>query len=69
MALIILTLQDLPDGTVDVKLNLEPPVAPDGTDKLTMAQQLATVALNAIHNTMREEAPRIQVAGADEMPH
>ena len=68
--MIILTLQDLPDGTVDVKMNLEPPVPSEDPSQLTMAQKLAANALNAIHSTIQEApARRLVLVGADEMPH
>lgn len=71
MALVILTFQDQPDGTVDIKMNLEPPVPPDEVVKQSIAQQLAGVALNAVHNTMTDiaEPNRLIVVGADGMEH
>lgn len=68
MPLIIISIQDTPDGNVDVRLNHEPPVPPE-QESFTQAQQLGAIALNAIHRTIRSEGPKIQLVDADGMPH
>jgi hypothetical protein len=71
MALILITIQDLPDGSVDVRLNAEPVTLPDQT-AFSAAQQLATSALNAIHTAIveeKKEESRIIVVDADGLPN
>jgi hypothetical protein len=70
MAMILITVQDLADGNVEVKMHAEPPVYSD-QDSFTDAQRMAAVALNAIHGPIQENEPKgsaIVVAGTDEKP-
>lgn len=55
MALIILTIQDDPEGNVTVNMQIEPAVAP-GATRFTNAQRMGAVALNAINSTLEREA-------------
>lgn len=55
MALIILTIQDDPEGNVTVNMQIEPAV-PQGTTEFTNAQRMAAVALNAVNSTLEQEA-------------
>ena len=71
MALVFITLQDMPDGQLNVSLNSEPPVLPTQT-QFSPAQDLGAAALNAIHAQLQkviDDSPRIVLAGADELPH
>lgn len=71
MALVLITIQDLPDGSVDVRLNAEPTVPPEQTT-FSAAQQLSAKALNAIHTAILEEQKaesRIIVVDADGLSH
>ena len=69
--MIIITVQDLADGNVEVKMNAEPPVYSD-QPTFTDAQRMGAVALNAIHGAIQDIGPKsksdIVIAGADEMP-
>jgi hypothetical protein len=71
MAMIVLILQDAPDG-VDVKLHHDPIVPPDQKD-FTQAQSLGAIALNAIHNaSIQEQQPeprRIFLVDEDGLPN
>jgi len=69
MAMVIITIQDMPDGTVDVRMNSEPIVQP-GQTEFTQAQRMGAVSLNAIKGALDEESerPRLVLVGADEMP-
>lgn len=68
MALVVITVQDKPDGSVAVNLETEPPVV-FGQAKFSPAQSLGAAALNAIHAQLPKPAPQIVLAGADELPH
>ena len=69
MAMILITVQDLADGNVEVKMHAEPPVYSD-QDSFTDAQRMAAVALNAIHGAIQDIGPKsksdIVIAGTDE---
>lgn len=67
MAMVIITVQDMPDGNVDVRMNSEPIVTP-GQTEFTDAQRMGAVALNAIHGALQESQPTLQIFGADELP-
>lgn len=69
MSMVIITIQDMPDGTVDVRMNSEPIVQP-GQMEFTQAQRMGAVSLNAIKGALDEESerPRLVLVGADEMP-
>lgn len=67
MSLVVITLQDMMDGTVSVRLNTEPHVAP-GTTDFTPAERMGAVALNAVQGALEEIKPRLLVVGADGFP-
>jgi len=80
MALVIITIQDQPNGSVSVVLTDEPKVKPDQTE-FSPAQHIATAALNAIHHQLNEvgkntidlsaapstKEPKLIVVGQDEI--
>ena len=66
MAMILITVQDMADGNVEVKMQAEPPVFSD-QDSFTDAQKMGAVALNAIHGALQDIGPKIVIAGADEL--
>lgn len=68
MAMILITIQDLPKGDIDVRMHSEPPVLPSQTE-FTDAQRMGAVALNAIRGALEEQPPKLLIAGADELPH
>lgn len=68
MSLVVITLQDMMDGTVSVRLNTEPHVPPGQTD-FTPAERMGAVALNAVQGALEELKPRLLVVGADGIPH
>lgn len=68
MALLIISVQDLPDGTVSVRLTNEPAVNP-GQTTFTPAERMGAVALNAIHSALAQEEKKLVLVGADGMPH
>lgn len=57
MALIVITIRDMDDGSCSVQLQDEPRVV-DGQTEFTAAQHVATAALNAIHVQLNDK-PRI----------
>lgn len=63
MALIVLIIRDMPDGSCAVQLQDEPHVV-EGQTEFTAAQHVATAALNAIHQQLNEQ-PRIIDAEGD----
>ena len=62
MAIIIITVQDTPEGSVDVRMNSEPHVAP-GQTEFTQAQRMGAVALNAIQGALEESSPIVMTGG------
>lgn len=68
MALVIITIQDTPDNSVDIRLNSEP-IVEHGQGTFTIAQRLGGIALNAITDKLNEPVQHIIIAGADELPH
>ena len=68
MALLMITVQDMPDGTVSVRLSNEPHVTP-GQTTFTPAERMGAVALNAIHGALDQEGSKLILVGADGMPH
>lgn len=76
MALVIIHVQDKPDGSVDVHLSGEPhtsAMADMSPLDFTPAQRLGATALNAIFAQLQDGAapppgPKLVVVGADEMP-
>lgn len=68
MALVVIHVQDMPDGSIDVNLKTEPRiVGPKAT--FTTAEKLGAVALNAIHTKLQDIGPKIVIAGADQLPN
>lgn len=59
MALVMLVIQDRPDGTVQVQAFSEPTLAE--TQEPTKAQAALIVALNAVTASARESAPLILI--------
>ena len=61
MALVVITIQDKADGSIDVNLNNEPRIPQDGAmvRQWSQAEKLGAVALNAIHAQLQEEQPHI----------
>lgn len=68
MALLIISVQDLPDGTVSVRLTNEPTVKP-GQTTFTPAERMGAVALNAIHGALDQEESKIVLVDATGVPH
>lgn len=68
MALLIISVQDLPDGTVSVRLTNEPTVNP-GQTTFTPAERMGAVALNAIHGALDQEESKIVLVDATGVPH
>jgi hypothetical protein len=68
MALIVIQVQDMPDGSVGVNLITEPRIVGPKA-KFTEAEKLGAVALHAIHSELENIGPKLVVAGTDEMPH
>lgn len=56
MALIIITVQDTPQGSVDVRMIADPHIQ-HGQEEFTTAQKMGAVALNAINSHLEEESP------------
>lgn len=56
MAIIIITVQDTHEGSVDVRMISEPMVSPDQSE-FTTAQRMGAVALSAITGALEEESP------------
>ena len=67
MALIVIRVHDTPDGSVGVNLTTEPRIAGPKAS-FTLAERLGAVALNAIHQMIESEPPKLVIAGADELP-
>lgn len=58
MAIIIITVQDTAEGSVDVRMITDPVVTPDhGPEDFTQAQRMGAVALNAIQGALEEISP------------
>ena len=54
MALIVISIRDLDDGSCSVSMQDEPPVSAEQTE-FSPAQHLATAALNAIHQQLNDK--------------
>lgn len=68
MALIIITIQDTKEGSVDVRLNTEPAV--DGNklpSEFTQAERMGAVALNAVHGALEELSPIVMDGGSSKI--
>lgn len=76
MALVTVQIQDMPDGSVDVRVFAEPhtsSLADLNPADFSPAQRLGATALNAIFAELQDGAapqahPKLVVVGADEMP-
>ena len=62
MAIIIITVQDTPEGSVDVRMHSEPYVDP-GQTEFTQAQRMGAVALSAIQGSLEESSPIVMTGG------
>lgn len=62
MAIIIITVQDTAEGSVDVRMITDPPVQP-GQEEFTQSQRMGAVALNAIQGALEKESPIIMHGG------
>lgn len=84
MALIVITIRDMPDGSVAVQLQDEPQCTPDQTE-FSPGQHIGAAALNAIHHQLQTvgkntidlsaapsaqppHARKLTLVGADELP-
>lgn len=68
MALATIIIQDLPEGTTDVRLIVEPRVTGEEIPSdFTTAQRMAGVALNAIQGALAEESPIIAVGNGGKL--
>lgn len=68
MALIIITVQDTKEGSVDVRLNTEPAIDPDKLPiDFTMAERMGAVALNAIHGALEEKSHVVMDGGSSKI--
>lgn len=64
MAIIIITVQDTAEGSVDVRMITDPPVHPEqGPEDFTQAQRMGAVALNAIQGALEEISPIVMSGG------
>lgn len=68
MALVVIQVQDMPDGSIGVNLVIEPRIVGPKAN-FTAAEKLGAVAINAIHAELENVGPKLVVAGADELPH
>lgn len=68
MALVVIQVQDMPDGSIGVNLVTEPRIVGPKAN-FTAAEKPGAVALNAIHTELENVGPKLVIAGADEMPH
>lgn len=68
MALVVIQVQDMPDGSVGVNLVTEPRIVGPKAH-FSQAEKLGALALTAIHNELENLGPQLVLAGADEMPH
>lgn len=66
MAIIIITVQDTAEGSVDVRMITDPPVAPGQVD-FTQSQRMGAVALNAIQGALQEESPILLDGGSSKI--
>lgn len=62
MSIIIITVQDTAEGSVDVRMITDPVVTP-GQTEFTTAQRMGAVALNAITGALEEESPIVLTGG------
>jgi len=62
MAIIIITVQDTAEGSVDVRMITDPIVHP-GQTEFSTAQRMGAVALNAITGALEDESPIVMAGG------
>ena len=62
MAIIIITVQDTAEGSVDVRMITDPVVVP-GQQDFTQAQRMGAVALKAITGALEEASPIVMAGG------
>lgn len=62
MPIIIITVQDTAEGSVDVRMVTDPPVHP-GQSEFSQAQRMGAVAINAITSALEEESPIVMSGG------
>jgi hypothetical protein len=68
MAMVIITIQDRPDHTTEVRLDCEP-TPTSSTSEFTVAQKLAAAALAAIERAMKAEPPKIIIPSETPIQH
>jgi len=66
MAIIIITVQDTAEGSVDVRMITDPVVTP-GQTEFSTAQRMGAVALNAIQGALQQESPIVWDGGASKI--
>ena len=64
MAIIIITVQDTAEGSVDVRMITDPVVVP-GQAEFSTAQKMGAVALNAIQGALEELSPIVLHGGGN----
>lgn len=71
MALATIIIQDMPEGTTDVRLICEPRITSGDIGEYTTAQRMAAVALNAIQGALEDESPIIATGNGGKLfiPH
>ena len=62
MAIIVITVQDTKEGSVDVRMITDPQVEP-GQEEFSTAQKMGAVALNAINAHLEEASPIVITGG------
>jgi hypothetical protein len=62
MALIVITIRDMEDGSCSVQLQDEPHVQPDQVE-FTAAQHVGAAALNAIHAQLNDKPRIVDLSG------
>lgn len=67
MALVIIQIQDTPDGAL-VRQSIEPPLNV-ARNNPTRAEVLGAAALSAIEAEINATKPVIEIFSADQMPH
>lgn len=68
MALVLILVQDMPDGTVSVRMSNEPHIEP-GKTTFTPAERMGAVALNAIYGALEQEESKLILVDATGMPN
>lgn len=68
MALVIVQLQDAPDGSVEVRLANEPHIASDRST-FTPAEKLGAVIVNTLHRAMSRQQDGLLISDGGELPN